>query len=234
MLDVIMLTFGEPEADENFEILKQKAPHAQRVDGVVGLLNAHKAAAEISKTNYFYVCDADAIIQENFQFKFEPSDRREAYPGVKETECVFTYRSHNPVNDLIYGFGALKLFPKKKLLDTKEFKVDMTTSIGAVFKPKFEISNTTAFNTDPFNTWRSGFREGTKMASGIIDHKKQVDDVYRLEVWCTRGENRKYGEYAMLGAQQGKEFGTHYKGNTEALRKINDWEWLRKTFNEAL
>ncbi len=84
MLDVIMLTFGEPEADENFEILKQKAPHAQRVDNVVGLLEAHKAAAELSKTNYFYVCDADAIIQENFQFKFEPSDRREAYPGVQK------------------------------------------------------------------------------------------------------------------------------------------------------
>jgi hypothetical protein len=30
MLDVFMLTFGEPEADENFEILKLKAPHAKR------------------------------------------------------------------------------------------------------------------------------------------------------------------------------------------------------------
>lgn len=234
MLDVIMLTFGEPEADENFEILKQKAPHAQRVDNVEGLLNAHKAAAEISKTKYFYVCDADAIIQENFAFKFEPSDRREAYPGVKETECVFTYRSHNPINDLIYGYGGLKLFPKKNLLEVEEFKVDMTTSIGAKFKPLFEVANVTQFNTDPFNTWRSAFRECTKLSSNIIDHNKQIDDAYRLEVWCTRGENRRYGEYALLGAQQGRDFGTHYKNDTEALRKINDWEWLRKTFNESL
>ena len=229
-----MLTFGEPEADENFEILKQKAPHAQRVDNVEGLLNAHKAAAEISKTKYFYVCDADAIIQENFAFKFEPSDRREAYPGVKETECVFTYRSHNPINDLIYGYGGLKLFPKKNLLEVEEFKVDMTTSIGAKFKPLFEVANVTQFNTDPFNTWRSAFRECTKLSSNIIDHNKQIDDAYRLEVWCTRGENRRYGEYALLGAQQGRDFGTHYKNDTEALRKINDWEWLRKTFNESL
>jgi len=234
MLDVFMLTFGEPEADENFKILQQKAPHAQRIDNVEGLLNAHQAAAELSKTNYFYVCDADAIISENFAFKFEPSDRREAYPGVPETECVFTYRSHNPINDLIYGNGALKLFPKKNLLATTEFKVDMTTSIGAKFKPLFEISNTTAFNTDPFNTWRSAFREGTKLASSIIDHNKQIDDAYRLEIWCTRGANRRYGEYAILGANQGKEFGLHYKDNKEALKKINDWEWLRKTFNESL
>ena len=110
-----MLTFGEPEADDNFRILQEKAPHAKRIDGIEGLLNAHKACAEESKTNYFYVCDADAVITENFAFKFEPSDRREAYPGVKETECVFTYRSHNPINDLIYGYGAVKLFPKKEL-----------------------------------------------------------------------------------------------------------------------
>lgn len=234
MLDVCMLTFGEPDADENFQILQHFAPHAKRVDNVEGLLNAHQAAAEMSNTSYFYAVDADAIISENFGFKFTPSDRREAYPGVPETECVFTYRSHNPVNDLIYGFGAVKLFPKKKLLNCKEFKVDMTTSIGAKFKPLFEISNTTAFNTDPFNAWRSAFRECTKLASSIIDYNKQIDDAYRLEVWCTRGENRRYGEYTVLGAQQGRDFGTHYKGNVEALRKINDWKWLEEKFNEAL
>jgi hypothetical protein len=234
MLDVFMLTFGEPAADENFKILQHHAPHAQRIDGVVGLLNAHKACAEESKTAYFYVCDADAVIMENFNFKFEPSDRREAYPGVPETECVFTYRSHNPINDLLYGYGAVKLFPKKQLLSCEEFKVDMTTSIGAKFVPKFEISNITQFNTDPFNTWRSAFRECTKLASGIIDHKKQIDDQYRLDVWCSRGENRRFGEYAILGAEQGRDFGIHYKNNTEALRKINDWEWLKKTFEENL
>ena len=229
-----MLTFGEPEADDNFAHLQTFAPHAKRIDGVKGLLNAHKACAEESNTKYFYVCDADAWIQPNFQFKFEPSNQKEAYPGVKETECVFTYRSHNPVNDLIYGYGAVKLFPKKNLLDVKEFKVDMTTSIGAKFKPLFEISNVTAFNTDPFNTWRSAFRECTKLASGIVDHNKQTDDYYRLQVWCERGDNRRYGDYAILGAQQGRDFGEHYKGNVEALRKINDWNWLKETFNEAL
>lgn len=234
MLDVFMLTFGEPEADANFKLLKESAPHAIRIDGVEGLLNAHKACAEKSRTNYFYVCDADCVLQPNFTFKFSPDARREAYPGVPETECVFTYRSHNPINDLIYGYGAVKLFPKKNLLEVDEFKVDMTTSIGAKFKPMFEISNITQFNTDPFNTWRSAFRECTKLASGIVDHNQQIDDAYRLEVWCTRGDKRKYGEYALVGAQQGRDFGTHYQNNVEALRKINDWEWLRKQFNEAI
>ena len=46
MLDVFMLTFGEPEAEHNFEILQQKAPHAKRIDNVEGLLQAHQAAAK--------------------------------------------------------------------------------------------------------------------------------------------------------------------------------------------
>ena len=90
------------------------------------------------------------------------------------------------------------------------------------------------FNTDPFNAWRSAFRECTKLASNVVDNNISVDDAYRLEVWCTRGENRRFGEYAVLGAQQGRDFGTHYKGNVNALRKINDWNWLKEKFNEAL
>jgi hypothetical protein len=53
MLDVIMLTFGEPEADENFEILKQKAPHAQRVDNVVGLLECTQGSRRTIENKLF-------------------------------------------------------------------------------------------------------------------------------------------------------------------------------------
>ena len=56
MLDVFMLTFGEPEADENFAILQEKAPHAKRIDGIEGLLNAHKACAEeLEQVIFMYV-----------------------------------------------------------------------------------------------------------------------------------------------------------------------------------
>ena len=70
----------------------------------------------------------------------------EKHTANLETECVFTYRS-NSINDLIYGYGG-RVISKKNLLEVEEFKVDMTTSIGAKFVPKFEISNVTASNTD--------------------------------------------------------------------------------------
>lgn len=233
MLDIFMLTNGEPNAEANFELLKETAPHAKRIDNVKGILNAHKAAAEESRTQYFYVVDADAQVMPNFSFKFSPDERREVYPGVKETDCIYTYRSHNPINDLIYGYGAIKLFPKKQLLKVPDFTVDMTTSLGMPFKPLFEISNTTAFNSDPFNTWKSAFRECTKLSSAIIGNTPDIDNKYRMEVWTTRGEKRQYGNYCLLGANQGADFGNFYRGNVKALSMVNDWEWLRDTFEEA-
>lgn len=234
MLDVFFLSYDEPFADENFEILKMFAPNAKRVHGIKGIFEAHQECARQSKTSHFYVIDADAVIEEEFNFKFTPQADRFVYGSVPETDCVFVWRSRNPVNDLLYGYGAAKLFPKQKLIDAKHWNVDMTTTIGATFVPKFQISNVTAFNTDPFNTWKSAFRECTKLASSIIPNGDNTDNEYRLKIWCERGAKRPFGEYAMLGAKQGREFGLHYKDDPEALGMINDFEWLKEVFKDSV
>lgn len=233
MLDVIQISYYEETADENFEILKMFAPHAKRVQGVKGIFNAHKAAAEIAETNHFYVIDADAIIEEEFSFKFRPDANKIEYGHHPQTDCVYTWRSRNPVNDLVYGYGGAKLFPRRALLKAKQWNVDMTTTIGCPFVPKFQISNITAFNTNPFDTWKSAFRECTKLASSIIPNGDNIDNEYRLDIWCSRGKDRSFGEYCLMGANQGREFGTYYKNDIKALKKINDFAWLKEQFLKA-
>lgn len=233
MLDVIQISYHEPFADENFEILQYYAPHAKRVQGVKGIFAAHKAAAEIAETNHFYVIDADAIIEEEFNFKFRPDANKIEYGHHPQTDCVYTWRSRNPVNDLVYGYGGAKLFPRRALLKAKQWNVDMTTTIGCPFVPKFQVSNITAFNTNPFDTWKSAFRECTKLASSIIPNGDNIDNEYRLNIWCSRGKDRPFGEYCLMGANQGREFGTYYRNDLKALKKINDFEWLKEQFLKA-
>tara|TARA_B100000035_G_scaffold73513_1_gene60768 strand:- start:3039 stop:3746 length:708 start_codon:yes stop_codon:yes gene_type:complete len=233
MLDVVQISYNEDFADDNFELLKLFAPHAKRVQGVKGIFNAHKEAARIAETSHFYVIDADAVMDEEFSFRFKPDKKKEQWPGVPESDCVYVWRSRNPVNDLLYGYGGAKLFPRKKVLEAEDWSVDMTTTIGCPFVPKFQISNITAFNTDPFNAWKSAFRECTKLASAIIPNGDNTDNEYRLKVWCTRGENREFGKYAMLGARQGADFGEEYKMDLKTLNLINDFEWLKETFKNA-
>ena len=231
MLDVVQISYHEEYADENFEILKMFAPFAKRVQGVKGIFAAHQAAAKVAETSHFYVIDADAVISENFVFDFKPNKNKEVYPNVLETDCVHVWRSVNPVNDLIYGYGGAKLFPRKALLDARNWNIDMTTTIGCPFKAKQQISNVTAFNTNPFDTWKSAFRECTKLASSIIPGGDNIDNKYRLDIWCTKGKDRPYGEYALMGANQGRDFGEHYKMDEKSLNKINDFAWLKNKFN---
>jgi len=233
LLDVIQISYHEETADENFEILQMFAPHAKRVQGVKGIFEAHKAAAEIAETSHFYVIDADAVMEEEFSFKFRPNSSKFEYGSIPQTDCVYVWRSRNPINDLLYGYGGAKLFPRKALLDAKHWNVDMTTTLGCTFVPKFQISNVTAFNTNPFDTWKSAFRECTKLASAIIPNGDNRDNEYRLDIWCSRGEKREYGKYAIMGAQQGRDFGTVYKNNPKVLGYINDFDWLKEQFNES-
>ena len=233
MLDVIQISYYEETDDEHFELLKLHAPHAKRIQGVKGIFEAHKAAAEIAETNNFYVVDADAIIEEDFSFEFRPDPRKLQYGHIPENECVYVWRSRNPINDLVYGYGGAKLFPRKAVREAQFWNIDMTTTLGCTFVPKFEISNITAFNTNPFETWKSAFRECTKLASSIIPNGDNIDNIYRLDAWCNRGKDRPYGEYCITGAQQGREFGTHYKNDWQSLKLINNFEWLREQFDKV-
>jgi hypothetical protein len=111
-------------------------------------------------------------------------------------------------------------------------KTDMTTSISTLFKAMPEISNVTAFNTDPFNTWKSAFRECVKLASKTIDRQDDIETQSRLEAWCTLNESAPYGNYAHLGAIAGKYFGLSWQNAPSELAKINDFEWLHEQFSK--
>jgi len=112
-------------------------------------------------------------------------------------------------------------------------KPDMTTSISNHFKPMPQISNITAFNTDPFNTWKSAFRECVKLSSKVIDRQKNDETDIRLRIWTTVGEDKDYGKFAVLGARAGVEFGISNKNNFSELKKINDFEWLKNKFDKG-
>jgi hypothetical protein len=223
--DIIFISYNEPQADENFARLKARFPYAQRVQGIKGIHQAHIAAAKKAFTKMFWVVDADAQILDTFNFDHVVSEY--------DLENVHVWRSRNPINDLEYGYGGVKLLPKSLTQNMDVSKPDMTTSISSLFKAMPEISNITAFNVDAFNTWKSAFRECVKLASKTIDRQDDVDTNYRLNVWCTRGIDRPFGRQAIEGAVQGKQYGLENKDNNEALKMINDFDWLHEYMNSS-
>ena len=226
--DIIFISYNEAQADQNFENLKKRFPRVKRVHGIKGIHQAHIKAAELASTEMFWVVDADAIISDNFNFTVEQIPYYSANARRMLTTTVHVWRSKNPVNGLEYGYGGVKLLPRALTLSMDTNSADMTTSISKLFKAMPEVSNITAFNTDPFSTWRSAFRECVKLASSTIDRQNDDETQLRLDTWCTVGNDLD----AIAGAQAGREYGTENKDNLEALKQINDFDWLKEKFNE--
>ena len=218
--DIVFISYNEPNADENYNKLIAKYPRAKRVHHVKGIHQAHIKAAELCSTDMFWVVDGDAVIVDDFNFDYEVSRY--------ELNIVHVWRAKNPVNGLEYGNGGVKLLPRQLTLDMDVNKPDMTTSISKWFKAIDEVSNITAFNTDPFSTWRSAFRECCKLAARVIDRQDDKETQERLDAWCEKSTD----EFALNGALAGKEYGTINKDNTDALKLINDFAWLEEKFNE--
>ena len=219
--DIVFISYNEPNADENWEDLKERFPRAQRIHGVKGIHQAHIEAAKLCTTDLFFVVDGDATIVDSFDFRYKGQEG-----------FVHVWRSINPINDLVYGYGGVKLLPRDLTLNMDTSKPDMTTSISEKFKAMPDISCITNFNTDPFSTWKGAFRECCKLSSKVIDRQKNEETDDRLRTWTTVGKDRPYGEWAIKGAKQGSAYGTASQGNSEALKKINDFDWLQEKFNE--
>ena len=205
--NVFFISYGEINSEENFERLKEFAPHAKHVKDKKGILNAHQFCAKISNTKQFYVVDADNWIHD-FDFSYKPP--------TEQKDFVHNWWSKNPVNDLTYGYGGIKLFPKKALLSIDENAIDVTTSINGFIEHQ-DVCSTSYFNTTPYDSWKAGFREGTKLALKTDEKSKN-----RLDTWCNVS-NGNYGEYVTSGAQEGRWFSENYP---DCLILINDFDFL--------
>jgi hypothetical protein len=217
--DIVFISYYEPNADENWNRLKTRFPRAKRIDKIKGIHQAHIEAAKQATSEMFWVVDGDAQIVDEFNFDYEDPEKH----------TVHVWKSKNPVNDLEYGYGGVKLLPTDMTLNMDTTKTDMTTSISDQFKSMNQISNITAFNTDPFNSWKSAFRECVKLASRIIDRQEESETQIRLDRWCVVGSDTD----VIAGAIAGRKYGTENKNNTEALKKINDFNWLRDEYRRT-
>jgi hypothetical protein len=225
LYDVVFISYNEANAEENYLRLLDKCSRAKRVHGIKGIHNAHIKAATLCDTDMIWIVDGDAVIADDFNFDLVMSSY--------DIDCVHVWRSRNPINNLEYGNGGVKLLPRQLTLNMDTNTSDMTTSISKKFKAMNTVSNINSFNTDEFTTWRSAFRECCKLSSRTIERQFEEETQQRLDIWCTIGHDAQFGEHAIAGAKAGRQYGLENKNNLEELRKINDFEWLKEKFDAS-
>ena len=215
--DVVFISNGEPMAEENWLTLARICPWAKRSDGVTGREAAYKAAAAMSTTPWFYAVFAKTEVLPTFKFDF--------YPDYFQEPKHYIFHSRNPLNGLEYGAMNINLYNRQLVLDTDP-GLDFTLSKAHTVVP--ECISISRFNTDPWITWRSAFRETMKLQREVV-LGAGPEIQHRLDIWCTvaEGEN---AEYCIQGALDGVDYHNSVAGDYEALKLSFDWAWCQEYY----
>jgi len=212
-VDIIYLSYDEPNAEQNYANLCKKVPWAERVHGVKGSDSAHKAAANLSATDRFITVDGDNIIDDKFLAQVIDFDE-----NVELSNKVISWTAKNIINGLTYGNGGIKCWPKQHVLNMRTHenapKNNPHAQVDFCWDTQYIQMNGTYStihnNATPHQAWRAGFREGVKMS---LDqgcrvntedfYKNHWKNLHRLYIWLMVGADVENGRWAIYGAREG-------------------------------
>lgn len=234
-LDIIFLSYDEPNADLHYADLCNKVPWAKRVHGIKGSDAAHKEAAHKSETDWFITVDADNIIDP----KFFNLDLDFSNPRIQ----VYGWCGRNVINGLRYGNGGLKIWKKDFVLNMKTHEAAESDRARVDFCWEDGYQNFPYTYSDsiitgsPFQAWRAGFREGVKMTllDGVRVPAQEIQEriwwhnIHRLRMWSTIGTHENNGLFAVMGARLGTWMTNCTDWNYVDVR---DFEILRSIYDE--
>jgi len=220
-LDIIFYSNGESVADENWrhllEVTAGQPNRVVRIDGVKGRVASQHAAALESTTPWYFLINAKLEVSSDFDWSWQPDRLQEPKHYI--------FRAINPVNGLRYGHMAMVANNRSLTLATTGQGLDFTMESRVCV---VDIDSGIArFNTDPWTTWRTTFREVIKLLSQGDEESKK-----RLESWL--GSNHgQYAEYCNHAANDASLYFSEVNGDFDAIKLTYEWDWLENRFNQV-
>lgn len=224
-LDIVFLSNGEHNANANWEHLQKitagLANRCIRIDGINGRSAAYKAAADASETPWFFSVFAKLEIDPEFDFDWQPDRMQQAKHYI--------FNSRNPVNGLEYGHQGMIAYNRRLVIDTHDIQgLDFTLSQPHGVIPI--LSGIAQYNSDPWSTWRTAFREVVKLQH-YYAISQDIETEYRLRIWQTQAVGN-HAEWSLRGAKDAVEYYDSVSGNYDSLLLTFEWAWLRDYFNQ--
>lgn len=240
-LDIVYISYDEPNAEHNYADLLEKCPWAQRSHGVWGSDAAHKAAAALCETDRFITVDADNIVDPEFFSQIVDLDTVDA-------DDIISWAGKNEVNGLVYGNGGIKCWPVHVVERMRTHEAapesDKRAQVDFCWNMRYVQMNNVYCdvmnNGSPLQAWRAGFREGVKMGldgGDVVDpkHLKNIHkgNLNRLLVWMSVGEDTVNGLWAIYGARLGCHM-TNIQRKDWDWKNVRDFDWLTNFFKTEL
>lgn len=220
-MEKYFLSYDDPNLEENFKRAKKFIPDLILHSTDLSIAQSHRECGNRSLTNMFMVIDSDAYILDNFKLS-------EIYDEISNPEYMYIFNAKNPINDLEYGHGAIKIF-QRRFFDDSDV-VDFSTSFFGTIRHIRKTLNIHRFNSSAFHTWRTAFRECVKLSANTIKNSNKWDDEYRLDVWCNIANGSDFSDECLAGAKAGRNYGLKNKSELTELRKINNFSFLKEQY----
>jgi len=193
-----------------------------RIDRVEGRVASQHAAARASNTSWYFLVNAKLKVNDDFDFSWQP-DRLQ-----QPKHYIFT--ALNPVNGLEYGHQAIVANNKQLTLDTEVQGLDFT--MASLHQVINKNSGVALYNTDPWTTWRTAFREVIKLKYDA-DRTGAPMTIARLEAWLSIGDGD-FGDQSIAGAQAAVEYYDSVIGDLDELMNTYDWKWIREYYETVM
>lgn len=217
-LDIIFISNGESNAEENYTHLLSVAPHAKRVDGINSRVGAYQAAAELSDTPWFFAVFAKLTVNPLFDWSWQPDYWQEPKHYI--------FHAKNPVNGLEYGHMSMIAYNKELTLANTGKGLDFTLDQEHAVVPL--LSGVANYANDPWMTWRTAFREVLKLKQDY-SLTNSIETKYRLKCWLEKGEGE-HGQMSINGAKDAVTYYDQCNGDFDKLKLSYEWSWLKEFY----
>jgi hypothetical protein len=214
-LDIVFISNGETNANQNFlhlNVITNLKNRLHRVDGVNSRAAAYHAAARVSQTPWFFAVFAKLQVDSDFDWSWQPDRMQQAKHYI--------FHARNPVNGLVYGHQAMIAYNRQLVLDNPGVGLDFTLDSPHEVVPI--LSGVAHYNTSPWSSWRTAFRECIKLRANLPD----VESEYRLGKWLDVNSDEADPQWSRWGAEDAVEYYDSVAGNLADLKKSYEWEWL--------
>lgn len=222
-MDIFFISFKESNCEKNWRRILKIHPSAKRIHGIKGIDIAHITCNNLSTTEYFWTVDGDnyltkKLIYENF------IDRD-----------LLLFKSFDPIQKNLTSLGGVKLWKKDCIINKDMSKGDFSLNATKNKKVIDQSYSITAYNSSPFDSWKTSFRHCVKLLSIIFKSRPDAKniDMYLNQWKSCKDKNVLNAEWAYQGYLDATNYVSIYDNNIIELNRINDYNWLEEYFKKT-
>jgi len=218
--DIFFISYNESNCEENWLNVLLYHPTAKRIHGVKGIDRAHLICDQLCQTEYFWTIDGDNFLYKKLDF---------------EPNCdLHLFLIYDPIFNELTRLGCVKLWKKGKIIHTDMSKGDFCLNATEFKNSESIVFSECRYTNTPYDAWKTAFRHCVKLSSSILKDRPNAQNLdHYLEKWKTSNQSKiKNSEWCYKGYIDALDFAAKYQNDFEVLNQINDYDQLRKIYNE--